>query len=234
MRNGDPIRFQRAGDDLRADRAAVVRAGFRVEVTLRVGPGQIVALTGPNGSGKTTMLHALAGLLPLDEGTVALGNQECDGDGAWVPPQHRKFALVPQSSLVFGHLTALQNVAFGAQSRGVRRDVAERDAMGWLERFHLADLAGVRGGHLSGGQAQCVAIVRALASEPRVLLLDEPFSALDATARPRVREIVAACVRELEIPAVLVSHDSAEVSRIADEVGVLAWCDETWVASTLN
>lgn len=197
-------------------RDAVVRRGeFEVTVDLTVAPGEVLALTGPNGTGKSSVLAALAGLLPLDGGTIALGGEMFDGDTAWVPPETRGVGLVPQQHLLFGHLSSLENVAFGLRARGMRRREARAEAHAWLERLGLADRAHLRADRLSGGQSQRVALARALAASPRLVLLDEPFAALDVRVRDDVRALVADALRELAIPAVLVTHDAGEVETLA-------------------
>lgn len=197
-------------------RDAVVRRGdFEVTVDLSVAPGEVLALTGPNGTGKSSVLAALAGLLPLHGGAITLGGEVLDGDAAWVPPERRGVGLVPQQHLLFGHLSALENVAFGLRARGMRRRDARAEGHAWLERLGLTDRAHLRADRLSGGQSQRVAIARALAASPRLVLLDEPFAALDVRVRDDVRALVADALRELAIPAVLVTHDAGEVETLA-------------------
>jgi molybdate transport system ATP-binding protein len=149
----------------------------------------IAVLVGPNGAGKTTFLRALAGLDPIDGGHVALDGDRLDDPaaGIFVPPERRPVGVVFQDGLLFPHLSALENVAFGLRSRGARRADARRRAAGWLHRVGLGEREHARPRELSGGEAQRVALARALATEPRLLLLDEPLAALDATARARTR-----------------------------------------------
>ncbi|PWD51407.1 hypothetical protein C8046_12805 [Serinibacter arcticus] len=197
-------------------RDAVVRRGeFEVRLDLRIGPGEVVALTGPNGAGKSSLLGAVAGLVPLVSGEVALGGAVLDGEAAFVPPERRGVGLVPQQHLLFGHLTALENVAYGLRARGVHRREARAEAGEWLDRLGLADRAQLRADRLSGGQSQRVAIARALASRPRAVLLDEPFAALDIRVRDDVRRLVRDALVELGVPALLVTHDPAEVDQLA-------------------
>jgi molybdate transport system ATP-binding protein len=174
----------------------------------------VVALLGPNGAGKTTTLRALAGLLPAGEATL-------DGVPLAGPPQQRPIGVVFQDYLLFPHLSALENVAFGPRSRGVRRATAREQARVLLDDLGLADQAGAKPRQLSGGQAQRVALARALATAPRLLLLDEPLAALDAGTRPVVRAQLA---RHLAAPArvtVLVTHDPLDAMVLADRIVVV-------------
>ncbi len=172
-------------------RARVVasRGDFRLDVELTVEPGEVVALLGPNGAGKSTALAALAGLVPLEAGRVELGGRVLDDPAAGVrlPPPDRRIGVVFSDALLFPHLSVLENVAFGPRALGVARDTARRTAQELLDSLDVGALAARRPRQLSGGQAQKVALARALAVEPELLLLDEPLSALDAGARPRVR-----------------------------------------------
>jgi len=157
---------------------AVVRAdvgGFSLDVELTASAGRTVAVLGPNGAGKTTLLRALAGLLPLSAGRVVLGETVLDDPaaGVFVPPEQRPIGVVFQDYLLFPHLSAIENVAFGLRSRGMGRNQAHARAGEWLERVGLSQSASSRPAELSGGQAQRVALARALVSDPALLLLDE-------------------------------------------------------------
>src|SRR5690348_12586476 len=156
-------------------RLVVKRAGFTLDIELAVAAGEVVALLGPNGAGKTTALRSLAGLTELDDGHVTLDGARLDRE----PPEHRRIGVVFQDYLLFPHLTALDNVAFGPRCHGVPKSEARAEAAVWLERMGLTGHAGVKPRRLSGGQAQRVALARALATHPRLLLLDEPLAALD-------------------------------------------------------
>lgn len=203
-------------------RDGLVRRGeFSLDVSLTATAGAPLALVGPNGSGKTTVLHTIAGLLPLAQGEVRLGGLVLDGPQVWQPPERRRIGLVPQQPTLLGHLSALENVAFGPRAQGVRRGAARTQAMQWLERLDLGHLATRSAARLSGGQAQAVAIARAFASRPAAMLLDEPFSALDADARPRIRALVLAQVVRMGVPTILVSHDEGDVAEVASRVVVL-------------
>ncbi|MGA5799214.1 ABC transporter ATP-binding protein [Streptomyces cellulosae] len=195
----------------------VERGSFRLDVALTAAPGDVVALLGPNGAGKTTALRALAGLSPLTGGHLRL-----DGtDLAHTPPESRPVGVVFQDYLLFPHLTALDNVAFGPRCRGAGRSEARRQAAAWLERMGLAQHLGAKPKRLSGGQAQRVALARALATDPRLLLLDEPLAALDARTRLEVRAQLRRHLSDFEAVAVLVTHDPLDAMVLADRLVVV-------------
>ncbi|QDO87679.1 ABC transporter ATP-binding protein [Ornithinimicrobium ciconiae] len=201
----------------------ISRGRFRLEAQLDVPPGQVVALIGPNGAGKSTVLHALAGLLRLRDGVIALDGRLLDepASGTFVPPQRRDVGVVFQDYLLFPHLSALENVAFGPRARGLARGPAREEARTWLERVGLASHAGSRPAQLSGGQAQRVALARALATRPQLVLLDEPLAALDAGTRLEVRSDLARHLREFGGSAVMVTHDPLDAMVVADRIVVL-------------
>ncbi len=198
-------------------RLVVDRAGFRLDVTLTAAPGDVVALLGPNGAGKSTALRALAGLTALTDGHLHLDGADLER----VPPESRPVGVVFQDYLLFPHLTALDNVAFGPRCRGASRELARARAAGWLDRMGLAEYAGVRPRRLSGGQAQRVALARALATRPRLLLLDEPLAALDARTRLEVRAQLRRHLAEFEAVALLVTHDPLDAMVLADRLVVI-------------
>jgi ABC-type sulfate/molybdate transport systems ATPase subunit len=192
----------------------VALRAYALRVGLSVDAGETVALVGPSGAGKSTVLRAVAGLQHPDDGRIALG------DDAWfdarrrvrLAPERRAVGLVFQDHALFPHLTVLENVAFGGTQERARE---------LLERFRIAPLADEKPPRLSGGERQRVALARALARDPGVLLLDEPLSALDAHTRAVVRGELAEILRELTIPALLVTHDHRDALVLADRIGVL-------------
>ncbi|MFF7791844.1 ATP-binding cassette domain-containing protein [Streptomyces sp. NPDC007991] len=200
------------------DARLVVRRGtFSLDITLTAAPGDVVALLGPNGAGKTTALRALAGLTPLTSGHLRLDGTPLDA----TPPESRPVGVVFQDYLLFPHLTALDNVAFGPRCRGAGKAEARAQAAEWLDRMGLADRAGAKPRRLSGGQAQRVAVARALATRPRLLLLDEPLAALDARTRLEVRAQLRRHLAEFEAVAVLVTHDPLDAMVLADRLVVV-------------
>ena len=190
--------------------------GF-TDLTLDAPAGTTVAVVGPNGAGKTTLLRALLGLTDRARAAVRLGATEV---GA-LPPHRRRIAWVPQDGALFPHLTALGNTAYGPRAQGVRRREAQREARAWLRRLGLGHLADRRPGQLSGGQAQRVAVARALAARPRLLLLDEPLAALDQTTRAHVRHLLRSHLVDFDGVCLLVTHDPVEALSLADRVLVL-------------
>ncbi|MFR9797329.1 ABC transporter ATP-binding protein [Streptomyces sp. MS06] len=198
-------------------RLVVDRDAFRLDVALAAAPGEVLALLGPNGAGKTTALRALAGLVPLTAGHLRLDGAALDG----TPPESRPVGVVFQDYLLFPHLTALDNVAFGPRCRGAGKARARAAAGRWLERMGLADQADAKPRRLSGGQAQRVALARALAIRPRLLLLDEPLSALDARTRLEVRAGLRRHLADFEAVAVLVTHDPLDAMVLADRLVVV-------------
>jgi molybdate transport system ATP-binding protein len=194
----------------------VTRPGHTLQVALTAEPGEIIAVAGPNGAGKTTLLRALAGTVPTD-GSVCVG----DADWSGLPSHLRRVGLVHQEHALFPHLTALQNVAFGPRARGARRTAAERRAQDLLDQLGVGDLAGRRPDQLSGGQSQRVALARALATEPDLLLLDEPFAALDVAVGQALREQLAAHLAEFSGVTLLVTHDAVDVFTLAHRLLVL-------------
>ena len=201
-----------------AIRAAGIRKAFGSTVAvedadLEVGAGQVVALLGPSGSGKTTLLRVIAGFERPDAGTVTIADRPVAGDGTWVEPEDRHVGMVFQDGALFPHLTVAANVGFGEPAEG--RVEASLALVG------LADRGDSYPHELSGGEAQRVALARALATEPDVVLLDEPFASLDAGLRITLREEVVAILRRAGASALLVTHDQQEALSLADVVVVM-------------
>ena len=199
----------------------VRRPGHTVDVRLTAEPGDVVAVIGPNGAGKSTFVRALAGVVPLDEGHVLCDGETWEDPRALMEARLRGVGMVFQSDLLFPHLSALGNVAFGPRSRGVPRRTAEATARDWLARLGVDDLAARRPGQLSGGQQQRVAIARALAADPRLLLLDEPLSSLDVGVAMALRLELARHLADYQGVAMLVTHDALDAMTVANRVLVI-------------
>lgn len=198
-------------------------ARLDLDVALTVAPGEVVAILGPSGAGKTTLLRAIAGLTPLSAGRVTLDGAvlEDPAAGLYVPPERRALGVVFQDTLLFPHLSVLDNVAAGLRFSGIARPAARTRARAWLERIGVADLAVAFPAALSGGQAQRVALARALVVEPRLLLLDEPLSALDVATRADVRRELRRQLAAFAGIRLLVTHDPIEALALADRLVVL-------------
>ncbi|PSK88071.1 molybdate transport system ATP-binding protein [Murinocardiopsis flavida] len=195
----------------------VDRPGFRLDAELAVQRGEVLALLGPNGAGKSTALRALAGLAPMSAGGVVLEGE----DITTTPTERRPIGMVFQDYLLFGHMSAVENVAFGPRCHGVDARRARREAAALLDRMGLREHAAARPATLSGGQAQRVALARALAVRPRLLLLDEPLSALDAHTRLTVRSHLRRHLRDFDGATVVVTHDPLDAMVLADKVTVI-------------
>ena len=201
-----------------------VRLGvLDLDVSLEASAAEVVAVLGPNGAGKTTLLRAIAGLIPIDAGRIELDGAVLDdvARGVHVPAELRPIGVVFQDYLLFPHLTAVENVAFGLRAHGVKSGEARARAMEWLERLGIAAHAGSRPQALSGGQAQRVALARALATNPRLLLLDEPLAALDASARGEVRRELKRHLASFSGVRVLITHDPLEALALADRLVIV-------------
>jgi iron(III) transport system ATP-binding protein len=180
------------------------------DATVDVAHGQVVALLGPSGSGKTTLLRVIAGFEVPDAGTVSIGGRMVAGNGTWVEPDRRRVGMVFQDGALFPHLTVADNVGFGKPRQGRVEEC--------LQLVGLADRSRSYPHELSGGERQRIALARALATEPEVVLLDEPFASLDAALRTTLREEVAAILRAAGASALLVTHDQQEALSLADTV----------------
>mgnify|MGYP001627806493 CR=1 FL=1 len=189
------------------------------DVRFALGHGDIGCLLGPSGCGKSTVLRALAGFLPVSGGEIRLNDQVISLPGFTLAPEQRRIGMVFQDYALFPHLTIAENVAFGL--KGLSRQEKQSKTTGLLELVHLQDLANQYPHQLSGGQQQRVALARALAPEPTLILLDEPFSNLDADLRRRLSLDVRDILKELGISALLVTHDQQEAFAMCDQVAVL-------------
>jgi iron(III) transport system ATP-binding protein len=189
------------------------------EVTLPVRAGELLAVLGPSGCGKTTLLRLIAGFERPDSGRVEVGDRLVAGPGCFVAPERRRIGMVFQDYALFPHLTVEANVAFGL----ARREGGEREALTrrTLELVGLQHKARSYPHELSGGERQRVALARALAPEPEVVLLDEPFSNLDASLRAGLRREVELILRDAEATAILVTHDQEEALSLADRLAVM-------------
>jgi sulfate transport system ATP-binding protein len=196
----------------RIDRHAIVN-----QVSLEIGDGELLVLLGPSGSGKSTILRMIAGLTPCDHGRVILHGRDVTA----LPPQKRGVGIVFQHYALFRHMNVAENIEFALKIRNVAKDERRRRREELLELVDLAGLGARMPGQLSGGQQQRVALARALAHRPEVLLLDEPFGALDAKIRVDLRRAVHRIQRELGVAAIFVTHDQEEAFEVADRIGVL-------------
>ena len=194
------------------DRQPILR-----DVSLEVRDGEFVSLLGPSGCGKTTMLKAVAGLLPVSSGEIFLGDQEVSR----VPTHRRGAVVVFQDLRMFPHMTAAENVAFPLKMQGVSRKERLNIASEYLKKVHLEGREDQPVSKMSGGQQQRVALARALAAKPKLLLLDEPFSALDENLREDMRGLVKQLQRELGVTTVLVTHDRGEALSMSDRVALM-------------
>jgi ABC-type Fe3+/spermidine/putrescine transport system ATPase subunit len=187
-------------------------------VDLDVAQGELLALVGPSGSGKSTLLRTIAGLGPVDAGQVAVGDRIV----TQTPPEQRKIVMLFQQPLLFPHMTAVQNAAFSLRLRGVSAKDARTTALTAMHQVQLDGLDDRYPDQLSGGQQQRVALARALVARPEVLLLDEPFSALDAPLRAEMRGLLRTLQRQLGITMLFVTHDQEEAALLGDRIAVIS------------
>ena len=188
-------------------------------VDLDLHAGRVHALLGDSGSGKTTLLRLIAGLEQLNAGSIDIAGQSVSGNTKHVPPEKRAVGVVFQDYALFPHLTVRQNVIFGLHKQPRRQRLAAADEL--LNRVGMGDFSAAMPTTLSGGQQQRVALARALARKPQVMLLDEPFSGLDATLRDRVRDTTLSVMREAGVATLMVTHDPREALIAADTVSVM-------------
>ncbi|MFS0852888.1 ABC transporter ATP-binding protein [Microbacterium sp. 179-I 3D4 NHS] len=220
-RTQDNLLLAEAGEGTRVQLQGIVKsyAGNTVlhGVDLDIAPGEFVSLLGPSGCGKTTLLRVLAGLEGSDDGAVLLGGR----DVSRVPTNKRDIGMVFQSYSLFPHLRVAENTAFGLRRRGVAAGEAVKRAKDALALVGLADFVDRFPHQLSGGQQQRVALARALVTEPKVLLLDEPLSALDAKVRVQLRDEIRRIQLRLGITTVFVTHDQEEALAVSDRIAVM-------------
>jgi len=212
--------------DLVVEHVSVTHGSTRAvdDVSLSIRSGELVAVLGPSGCGKTTLLLAIAGLLPLTQGSIAVGGRELSRAGRTVAPEKRGVGWVPQEASLFPHLSVGENIGFAVPGGrgGAGRAAARQARIAELAQLvGLGELTGRAPNQLSGGQAQRVALARALAPRPEVLLLDEPFAALDTQLRTGLRREVAELLRAQGTTSVLVTHDQEEALTLADRVAVM-------------
>ncbi|WP_312870672.1 sulfate/molybdate ABC transporter ATP-binding protein [Gordonia asplenii] len=183
--------------------------------------GGTTAVVGPNGAGKTTLLRVIAGLAHADSAVITAGDQSLDGASARVPAHRRGVALLGQDARLFPHLSVADNVAFAPRAQRLNRTEVKMRVTQWLAACEAADLAERKPAQLSGGQAQRVAIARALAAQPRILLLDEPFRALDVDVAGRLRALLRDLLASREQTTIFVTHDVVDVVTLADDAVVI-------------
>ncbi len=200
---------------------AVRRGDFELDAAMRVSRGEVVAVLGRNGSGKSTLLAAVAGTIRPDAGRIVLDGRVLTDTvaGVQLPPHRRRIGLLAQEPMLFPHLSVLDNVAFAPRAAGTRRPAARAAAMRRLPEVDAAQFAARRPRRLSGGQAQRIALARALAADPELLLLDEPLSAVDVEIAPALRSLLRS-VLEGRL-AVIVTHQVIDALVLADRVVVL-------------
>ncbi len=189
------------------------------DISLTAKTGSVTCLLGPSGSGKTTLLRIAAGMECQSSGSVLMDGREISGDTVFTPPEERGVGLVFQDYALFPHLSVLDNVLFGLKY--LKRDVRREQAMKLLSRVGLDDRPGDFPHMLSGGEQQRVALARALAPRPGVLLMDEPFSGLDARLRDTMREETMSVLRETRATSIVVTHDPEEALRMGDQIALL-------------
>lgn len=186
------------------------------DVSIQLADHEVLALVGPSGCGKSTLLRAIAGIHPIDEGTIRLGDRVVDDGRVQMPPEKRRVGLVFQEHALFPHLSVTDNVAFG-----VRDDTAPTRAAEMLDLVGMSEYADRYPHELSGGERQRVALARALAPNPDLMLLDEPFASLDTNLRARVRDDVVSILRSTRTPAVFVTHDQHDALAVGDRIAVM-------------
>jgi molybdate transport system ATP-binding protein len=193
------------------------RGEFERTLNFSVADGEVLAITGPNGSGKSTIIHTIAGLVPLRSGQLQSDNITWDAPDSkqWVVPENRTCAVVFQDLRLFPHMNVISNVAYGLRAHGVAKDEAHSRSAALLACVGLSSFETRRPNELSGGERQRVALARALVVEPRVLLLDEPLSAVDIASRAALRDLLPELLSTFAGATILVTHDPGDVEALA-------------------
>ncbi|NMB78081.1 MAG: ATP-binding cassette domain-containing protein [Methanomicrobiales archaeon] len=196
---------------------------FTLDLSLRVDDGSVLALMGENGAGKSTTLNIIAGLLVPDSGTIRFNGTVVFDEkaGINIPVEDRRIGYVFQRSAVFPHMTVEDNVAFGLRARGCDPALVKNKVSRWLDCLNISSLAPVKAAGLSGGQKQRVALARALATEPALLMLDEPFGGLDMESTRSVKDAIRQCITDLKIPCILVTHHWEDAMDVGDRVSTI-------------
>jgi molybdate transport system ATP-binding protein len=212
---------------------AWVRKGLRdftLDVEITINPGEILVLMGENGAGKSMTLNVVSGILPPDSGYIRLNGTVFHDQvgGIQVPVENRRIGYVFQNPAVFPHMTVRENIEFGLHAQHAPRDSVASKVDHWTATMNISDLAGVKAGMLSGGQRQRVALARALAPGPVLLLLDEPFAALDARSIHELKYFLKGYIAENRIPCILVMHRVRDAKDIGDRVCILDHGTKVW------
>ena len=196
---------------------SVGRGDFECSFDFTIADGEVLAITGPNGSGKSTVIHTIAGLVPLRSGHLESDGAMWDAPDSkqWVAPENRTCAVVFQDLRLFPHMNVMSNGVYGLRARGIQKDVAIERSQKMLTRVGLTSFEKRQPNELSGGERQRVALARALVLEPRVLLLDEPLSAVDSASRAALRELLPEVLGSFAGAAILVTHDLGDVETLA-------------------
>lgn len=199
-------------------RGTIGRGDFRRDVDISVEAGQVLGLVGPNGAGKSTVLHTVAGIERMVSGSIVLDGDVLDDATTYVAPEDRRAVVVFQDIRLFPHMDVLANVAYGPRSHGAPRAEAAERARAALDSVGMGTFANRAPGTLSGGERQRVALARAFVTNPRILLLDEPFAAVDADSRPGLREVLKTLLSGSQAHTLVVSHDQADIEDLCGSV----------------
>ncbi|MFM1790827.1 MAG: hypothetical protein RLZZ526_1154 [Actinomycetota bacterium] len=199
-------------------RGTVGRGGFRRDIDFTVEAGHVLGLVGPNGAGKSTVLHTVAGIERMVSGSIVIDGETLDDATTFVVPADRRAVVVFQDIRLFPHMNVLANVAYGPRSHGAPAAEASQRARTALDSVGMGARADRTPGSLSGGERQRVALARAFVTNPRILLLDEPFAAVDAESRPGLRDVLKALLAGSTAHTLVVSHDQADIEDLCGAV----------------